>query len=75
MLTTNNKIGINLSDPIFRGEHYGKQAHDDDLKQVIQRAMTAGCRKLMVTGSDLVESEKAVQLAKDYRESLIPGKP
>ncbi|GAB7344914.1 hypothetical protein MBLNU457_3350t1 [Dothideomycetes sp. NU457] len=59
-------IGINLSDPIFRGEHYGKQAHDDDLKQVIQRAMTAGCRKLMVTGSDLVESEKAVQLAKDY---------
>jgi len=31
--------------------------------------MTAGCRKLMVTGSDLVESEKAVQLARDYRES------
>ncbi|GAB7355020.1 hypothetical protein MBLNU459_g5624t1 [Dothideomycetes sp. NU459] len=61
-----HNIGINLSDPIFRGVHHGKKAHEDDLTQVIQRAVAAGCRKLMVTGSDLVESEKAVQLAKDY---------
>jgi len=63
------QIGINLSDPIFRGEHHGKKAHEDDLVHVIERAVKAGCRKLMVTGSDLTESEKAVQLTKDYRQS------
>jgi len=59
-------IGINLTDPIFRGTHHGKKAHDDDLLQVISRAVKAGCRKLMVTGSDLKESENAVRLARDY---------
>lgn len=60
------QIGINLSDPIFRGEYHGKKAHEDDLAHVIQRALEAGCRKFMVTGSDLVESQKAVELAETY---------
>ena len=64
---TITQIGINLTDPIYRGVHHGKQAHEDDLTHVIARAAKAGCRKLMVTGSDLSESEKAVQLARDYR--------
>ncbi|KAJ5896090.1 Deoxyribonuclease Tat-D [Penicillium subrubescens] len=59
-------IGINLSDPMFRGHYHGKKAHDDDLDDVIQRAKDVGCAKFMVTGSDLVESEAAVQLARDY---------
>ncbi|CEJ59444.1 Putative Hydrolase, TatD family protein [Penicillium brasilianum] len=59
-------IGINLSDPMFRGHYHGKQAHDDDLDDVIQRAKDVGCAKFMVTGSDLVESEAAVQIARDY---------
>ncbi|KAF4551669.1 Deoxyribonuclease Tat-D-like protein [Elsinoe fawcettii] len=59
-------IGINLSDPIYRGVHHGKKAHEDDLKYVIERAVKAGCRKLMITGSDLVESKKAIEIAKEY---------
>lgn len=33
---------------------------------MIQRARTAGCQKLIVTGSDLSESRKAIELAKTY---------
>ncbi|KZF25789.1 deoxyribonuclease tatD [Xylona heveae TC161] len=56
-------IGINLGDPIFRGVYHEKQAHDDDFHDVVQRAVEAGCEKMMVTGSDLKESEHAVQIA------------
>ncbi|PNS14013.1 hypothetical protein CAC42_6526 [Sphaceloma murrayae] len=59
-------IGINLSDPIYRGVHHGKKAHDDDLSYVIERAVRSGCQKLMITGSDLKESEKAIGIAKDF---------
>lgn len=64
------QIGINLSDPIFQGVYHGKKAHDNDLPQIVERALGAGCRKLMVTGSDLEESQKAIDLAEQYRMSL-----
>jgi len=50
--------------------HGERKAHDDDLDDVIQRAIDAGCAKFMITGSDLEESRKAVELAKAYREYL-----
>jgi TatD DNase family protein len=56
-----------LGDPVFRGSYHGKQAHEDDLTDIIERAREIGCTKFMVTGSDLKESEHAVQLSKDYR--------
>ena len=59
---------INLSDPVFRGEYHGKQAHEDDLDDVVQRARDVGCSKFMVTGSDLVESKHAVNIASKYRQ-------
>ncbi|OAL37725.1 hypothetical protein AYO20_02902 [Fonsecaea nubica] len=60
------QVGINLGDPVFRGVYHGKQAHEDDLDDVVQRALAVGCTKLMVTGSSLTESKHAVDLAKQY---------
>ncbi|EXJ62974.1 TatD DNase family protein [Cladophialophora yegresii CBS 114405] len=59
-------VGINLGDPVFRGVYHGKQAHEDDLDDVVRRALDVGVKKLMITGSNLVESHHAVDLAKKY---------
>ncbi|KAJ9612448.1 hypothetical protein H2200_004045 [Cladophialophora chaetospira] len=59
-------VGINLGDPVYRGKYHGKQAHDDDLDEVVQRALDVGCTKMMVTGSNLRESQHAIDLAKQY---------
>ncbi|KAF1939746.1 deoxyribonuclease tatD [Clathrospora elynae] len=59
-------IGINFTDPIFRGEYHGTQRHENDFEDVIQRAVDAGCKKFMVTGSDLDESKHAIEIAKAH---------
>ncbi|KAK5944747.1 hypothetical protein PMZ80_001947 [Knufia obscura] len=59
-------VGINLGDPVFRGIYHGKQAHDDDLADVIQRGLDAGCTKMMITGSNMIESQNAVSISKQY---------
>ncbi|KAK2873232.1 hypothetical protein FQN49_002505 [Arthroderma sp. PD_2] len=59
-------IGINLGDPVFRGKYHGKDVHDDDLQDIIDRAIEIGCRKFMITGSDLQESRHAVDLAREH---------
>ena len=51
---------------MFRGKYHGKQAHEDDLERVIQRARDAGVQRMMVTGSDLQESKNAIELAERY---------
>lgn len=52
---------------MFQGHYHGKQAHEADLDDVIQRAKDVGCAKFMVTGSDLIESAEAINIAKKYR--------
>ncbi|KAI1488977.1 hypothetical protein F5X96DRAFT_642908 [Biscogniauxia mediterranea] len=59
-------IGINLADPIFRGQYHGTQRHPDDLDAVISRAKEVGCTKLIVTGSDFKSSQHALEIAKEY---------
>ena len=59
-------VGINLGDPVFRGQYHGKETHENDLESVVQRALDVGCTKLMVTGSDLKESHRAIELAKQF---------
>ncbi|CZR59418.1 related to deoxyribonuclease [Phialocephala subalpina] len=59
-------IGINLTDPVFTGLYHGTQRHPNDLSGILQRAKEAGCEKLIVTGSDLHESRKAIELAKEH---------
>ena len=52
---------------MFQGVYHGKQAHEDDFADVLQRAVSTGCKKLMVTGSDLRESQRAIDIAKSHR--------
>lgn len=61
------QIAINLGDPVFTGVYHGKKVHEDDLDDIIQRALDVGCQKLMVTGSDLDESRHAIEIAKAHR--------
>lgn len=65
--SNDGQVGINLGDPVFRGEYHGRKAHEDDLADVVQRALDVGCTKLMITGSNLKESRHAVDLAEQYR--------
>ncbi|KAI7493309.1 hypothetical protein KC367_g8656 [Hortaea werneckii] len=39
---------------------------EEDGEDVIQRALNAKVRKMMVTGSDLIESQNAIRLAEEY---------
>ncbi|KAG6016817.1 hypothetical protein E4U41_004351 [Claviceps citrina] len=59
-------IGINLSDPIFRGCYHGHQKHPDDLAGVVDRARQVGCTKLIITGSSFESSHDALKLSEEY---------
>ncbi|MCJ1350925.1 MAG: TatD DNase [Icmadophila ericetorum] len=59
-------VGINLTDPVFTGQYHGKKAHDEDVDDVLKRAVDVGCNKFMITGSNLRESRNAVKLAEQH---------
>ncbi|KAK9378620.1 uncharacterized protein V2V93DRAFT_375378 [Kockiozyma suomiensis] len=63
-------IGANLTDPMFKGFYHGKQSHEEDFDEVLQRAVNQGVKKMLVTGSNLDESRLAIKLAEEHKSLL-----
>jgi len=59
-------IGVNLTDPVFRGIHHGKRKHDDDFDAMLERSRSAGVKSMIITGGSLRESQQALKLAQEY---------
>ncbi|RUS34859.1 hypothetical protein BC938DRAFT_478141 [Jimgerdemannia flammicorona] len=61
-------IGVNLTDPVFRGIYRGKRRHAGrhDLEHVLQRATVAGVEKMIITAGSVTESEQALEIAKAH---------
>jgi TatD DNase family protein len=60
-------IAVNLTDCVFRGIDWkGKQVHSDDFDFVLQRARDSGVQKILVSGTNLEQCERAIALCKLY---------
>lgn len=59
-------IGANLTDTMYQGEYNGSSKHPPDLDSVLSRARAAGLVKMMITGGNLEESKKAIELSKTH---------
>jgi len=51
---------------MFQGTYHSRQKHPSDIEAVISRAGAAGIEKILITGTSLGESRKAIELAKRF---------
>ncbi|PSN50956.1 putative deoxyribonuclease TATDN1 [Blattella germanica] len=59
-------IGANLTDSMYKGIYHGSRKHENDLKDVLQRAWNIGMQKMIITGGSLEDSKEALELAKTH---------
>lgn len=61
-------IAANLTDPMFRGIYRSSQKHIDDFEHMLDRAKKTGIAKIIVTGTDLIESREALKLSQAHSD-------
>lgn len=54
---------------MYTGSYNGSQKHKPDLDAVLERSWKSGVDKLIITGGNIQESLKAVDLAKTHGTS------
>eukprot|EP01104_Vermistella_antarctica_P002730 TRINITY_DN12943_c0_g1_i1.p1 TRINITY_DN12943_c0_g1~~TRINITY_DN12943_c0_g1_i1.p1 ORF type:complete len:335 (-),score=54.43 TRINITY_DN12943_c0_g1_i1:107-1111(-) len=59
-------IGANLTDPVFRGNYRGKQKHESDFDDVLERSRKAGVEKCIITAGTLAEAKEALIEARKH---------
>ncbi|RNE99462.1 tatD related deoxyribonuclease [Trypanosoma rangeli] len=64
-------IGINLTDPMYRGVYHGQKKHPADIDAVLARAVAVGVRCLLITAGCLKESREAIELCKKYSSKSL----
>jgi TatD DNase family protein len=65
-------IATNLTDCVFRGISWGgKKTHDDDFSAMLQRAAVAGVHRIIITGTSLEQSARAIHLCQQHRGLLF----
>ncbi|XP_055887131.1 deoxyribonuclease TATDN1-like isoform X2 [Biomphalaria glabrata] len=55
---------LNFIDAVYKGVYNGKQCHEDDLEQVLNRAYQHNVQKVIITGGSLKDSQAALNIAK-----------
>lgn len=49
---------------MYSGIYNGKQKHEGDIQNVLNRTWDSGIEKVIITGGSLTESKKALELAR-----------
>ena len=61
------EIGANLLDDMYRGVYHGKQKHQEDIMEVLERAKAMGVIRTIVTAGCLEDSIEALKLVRQLR--------
>jgi TatD DNase family protein len=63
-------IGANLLDDRYtKGEYYGKQRHEPDFHQVLERSIEHGVTHVILTAGTVEESKTALQVVRQHRQN------
>ncbi len=62
-------IGANMLDEMFTGVYNEKEYHEADLELVLERALKAGVKHIIITAGSVEESKQAIALTRRLRAS------
>ena len=63
-------IGANLVDAMYQGFYNGKQVHEPDIENVLNRSYQAGVEKVMLTASTAADTRSAIEIIKMNTSSV-----